>query len=127
MRTEVRQTIAFCRLSTGARYDRPQKAMVCPTRLTLLFLAACLPLSAATPAFQQRVDSVIDVYAHPKTARPLEIGTRCQFSFTLPALSDPLVLEGEVTWILTPEAAASRRTSDNTLPMYSPMIPIMMS
>ena len=43
-----------------------------------------------------------------KTPRPLQIGTRCTFSFTLPALSDPLVLEGEVTWILTPEAAQSR-------------------
>ena len=44
-----------------------------------------------------------------KTARPMEIGTRCQFSFTLPALSDPLVLEGEVTWILTPDAAARQK------------------
>src|SRR5258708_25238634 len=34
-----------------------------------------------------------------KTARPLPIGSRCQFSFTLPALSEPLVLDGEVTWI----------------------------
>jgi type IV pilus assembly protein PilZ len=44
-----------------------------------------------------------------KTARPLEIGTRCTFSFTLPALSDPLVLEGEVTWILPVEAAEARK------------------
>jgi type IV pilus assembly protein PilZ len=43
-----------------------------------------------------------------KTARPLEIGSRCQFSFTLPALSEPLVLEGEVTWILPVEAAERR-------------------
>src|SRR5580765_7340290 len=43
-----------------------------------------------------------------KTARPLAIGTRCQFSFTLPALSDPLVLEGEVSWILPVEAAQAR-------------------
>jgi type IV pilus assembly protein PilZ len=43
-----------------------------------------------------------------KTTRPLEIGTRCVFSFTLPALSDPLVLEGEVTWAVSPEAAQSR-------------------
>src|SRR5437660_11694561 len=43
-----------------------------------------------------------------KTARPLAIGTRCQFSFTLPALSDPLVLEGEVTWQLTADAARAR-------------------
>ena len=31
-----------------------------------------------------------------KTARPLPVGTRCLFSFTLPALSEPLALEGEV-------------------------------
>jgi type IV pilus assembly protein PilZ len=43
-----------------------------------------------------------------KTSRPLEIGTRCQFSFTLPALSEPLVLLGEVQWILPVEAAQSR-------------------
>ena len=43
-----------------------------------------------------------------KTARPLDVGARCQFSFTLPALSEPLVLEGEVTWQLPPEVAASR-------------------
>lgn len=43
-----------------------------------------------------------------KTARPLPIGSRCQFSFTLPALSEPLVLEGEVTWILSVEAARER-------------------
>lgn len=43
-----------------------------------------------------------------KTARPLEIGSRCQFTFTLPALSEPLVLEGEVTWQLPPDAAAAR-------------------
>jgi type IV pilus assembly protein PilZ len=44
-----------------------------------------------------------------KTTRPLPVGTRCQFSFTLPALSDPLVLEGEVTWLLSPEAAEQRK------------------
>src|SRR3954462_2577269 len=44
-----------------------------------------------------------------KTARPLEIGARCHFSFTLPALSDPLVLDGEVTWQLTADAARARR------------------
>jgi type IV pilus assembly protein PilZ len=43
-----------------------------------------------------------------KSARPLELGTRCQFSFTLPALSEPLVLDGEVTWILPVEAAQAR-------------------
>ena len=43
-----------------------------------------------------------------KTPRPLPIGSRCQFSFTLPALSDPLVLEGEVTRVVTPEEAQAR-------------------
>ena len=43
-----------------------------------------------------------------KTTRPLEIGARCQFSFTLPALSEPLVLEGEVTWQLSTDAARAR-------------------
>ena len=43
-----------------------------------------------------------------KTPRPLPVGTRCQFSFTLPALSEPLVLEGEVTWQLSTDAARAR-------------------
>lgn len=43
-----------------------------------------------------------------KTARPFEVGARCMFSFTLPALSEPLVLEGEVTWQRTPEQAAAQ-------------------
>jgi type IV pilus assembly protein PilZ len=43
-----------------------------------------------------------------KTPRPLPIGSRCQFSFTLPALSEPLVLEGEVSWAVPPEAAQAR-------------------
>jgi type IV pilus assembly protein PilZ len=43
-----------------------------------------------------------------KTARPLQIGTRCIFSFSLPALSEPLQLEGEVAWVLSPEAAQAR-------------------
>ena len=43
-----------------------------------------------------------------KTSRPLEVGARCMFSFTLPALAHPIVLEGEVTWQLTPEAASAR-------------------
>ena len=43
-----------------------------------------------------------------KTAHPLPVGTRCQFSFTLPALSDPLLVEGEVTWQLAPEEAGGR-------------------
>ena len=43
-----------------------------------------------------------------KTPRPLEVGSRCQFSFSLPALADPLVIEGEVAWILKPEDAERR-------------------
>jgi type IV pilus assembly protein PilZ len=43
-----------------------------------------------------------------KTPRPLPIGTRCQFSFTVPALSDPIQLEGEVTRVVTPEEAQAR-------------------
>ncbi len=43
-----------------------------------------------------------------KTPRPLPVGTRCQFSFTLPALSDPLVLEGEITWLISPEDGQQR-------------------
>jgi type IV pilus assembly protein PilZ len=43
-----------------------------------------------------------------KTPRPLPLGTRCQFAFTVPALSDPLQLEGEVTWVVTPEEAQAR-------------------
>jgi type IV pilus assembly protein PilZ len=44
-----------------------------------------------------------------KTPRPLPVGSRCQFSFTLPALSDPLSLEGEVTWLLSAEDAEKRK------------------
>ncbi|HEX4382468.1 MAG TPA: TIGR02266 family protein [Myxococcales bacterium] len=43
-----------------------------------------------------------------KTERPLELGTRCQFTFVLPALSEPLVLLGEVAWILPVQAARAR-------------------
>ena len=43
-----------------------------------------------------------------KTHNPLEIGTRCTFSFSLPALSEPLQLEGEIAWILPAEAAEKR-------------------
>ena len=44
-----------------------------------------------------------------KTDSPLEIGTRCIFSFSLPALSEPLQLEGEVAWILPVDAAEARK------------------
>lgn len=40
-----------------------------------------------------------------KTARPLPIGTRFLFSLTVPALSEPVTLDGEVTWMLPVEAA----------------------
>ncbi|HTO96725.1 MAG TPA: TIGR02266 family protein [Myxococcales bacterium] len=43
-----------------------------------------------------------------KTPRPLEVGSRCQFSFSLPALADPLLIEGEVAWILKAEEAERR-------------------
>src|SRR5689334_15476481 len=41
-----------------------------------------------------------------KTSRPLPIGSRCRFAFTLPALSEPLLIEGEVSWARTAEEAA---------------------
>ena len=44
-----------------------------------------------------------------KTTSPLEIGTICIFSFSLPALSEPLLLEGEVAWILPVEVAEARK------------------
>jgi len=43
-----------------------------------------------------------------KTARPLDLGTRFTFALTVPALSEPVQLTGEVTWTLTPEQAAAR-------------------
>src|SRR5438477_11197852 len=43
-----------------------------------------------------------------KTGRPLPIGTRFLFSLSVPALPDPVVLLGEVTWILNAEEATSR-------------------
>src|SRR5436309_8693897 len=43
-----------------------------------------------------------------KTPRPLPVGTRCQFSFTLPALSAPLMLYGEITWLVSPEDGGQR-------------------
>jgi type IV pilus assembly protein PilZ len=42
-----------------------------------------------------------------KTARPLPVGSRCHFAFTVPALSEPLILEGEVSWIRTAADAAA--------------------
>ena len=43
-----------------------------------------------------------------KTARPLPVGSRCRFAFTIPALSEPLFIEGEVSWARTGEEAARR-------------------
>lgn len=43
-----------------------------------------------------------------KTPRPLEVGSRCQFSLSLPALSDPVALEGEVAWALGEEEAREK-------------------
>jgi len=40
-----------------------------------------------------------------KTTRPLEIGSRCQFSLSLPALPEPVQLQGEVAWLLSPAAS----------------------
>ena len=55
---------------------RPQACgSACPapllSHLLALCLLVCLPLRAATPAFQQRVQFVIDAYAHPKSGGPL--------------------------------------------------------
>ena len=43
-----------------------------------------------------------------KTARPLPIGTPFAFSLSVPALSEPVQLKGEVTWVMTPEVAAKK-------------------
>ena len=43
-----------------------------------------------------------------KTARPLPIGTRFLFALAVPALSEPVQLDGEVTWILPAESAEPR-------------------
>jgi len=40
-----------------------------------------------------------------KTSRPLPVGTRFLFALAVPALSEPVTLDGEVTWVLTPETA----------------------
>src|SRR6267143_699335 len=43
-----------------------------------------------------------------KTVRPPEVGTRCRFSLSLPALPEPLLLDGEVAWVLAPGDAQQR-------------------
>jgi type IV pilus assembly protein PilZ len=40
-----------------------------------------------------------------KTARPLPLGTHFLFALSVPALSEPVQLNGEVTWVLTHETA----------------------
>jgi type IV pilus assembly protein PilZ len=40
-----------------------------------------------------------------KTARPLPVGTRFLFALAMPALSEPVTLDGEVTWVLAAEQA----------------------
>ena len=44
-----------------------------------------------------------------RTRHPLPIGTRCMFAMTVPALSEPLLLEGDIAWVLTAEAAAEQK------------------
>jgi type IV pilus assembly protein PilZ len=41
-----------------------------------------------------------------KTARPLPVGTRFLFALAVPALSEPVTLDGEVTWVM--DAAQAR-------------------
>jgi type IV pilus assembly protein PilZ len=43
-----------------------------------------------------------------KTARPLPIGTRFVFQLSVPALSEPVSLSGEVAWTLPPEQAEAK-------------------
>jgi type IV pilus assembly protein PilZ len=40
-----------------------------------------------------------------KTLKPLPLGTRFTFALSVPALSEPVQLTGEVTWTMTPEQA----------------------
>ena len=40
-----------------------------------------------------------------RTARPLPVGTRFVFALSVPALSEPVSLQGEVAWILAPDLA----------------------
>ena len=43
-----------------------------------------------------------------KTVRPLPIGTAFLFSLSVPALSEPVQLTGEVTWVMNPELALKK-------------------
>ena len=44
-----------------------------------------------------------------KTSRPLPVGTRFLFALAVPALSEPVTLDGEVTWVLKGEDATEGR------------------
>ena len=62
--------------ATGHAGKRVRRQDCLPRSLTKLclmplLLLACLPLPAQPPAFPQRVQFVLDVYAHPKAAGPL--------------------------------------------------------
>jgi type IV pilus assembly protein PilZ len=43
-----------------------------------------------------------------KSTRPLPVGTSFVFSLTVPALSEPVNLTGEVTWLISAEEAERR-------------------
>ena len=40
-----------------------------------------------------------------KTSKPLGIGTKFVFALAIPALSEPVTLQGEVAWVMSPESA----------------------
>ena len=44
-----------------------------------------------------------------KTPRPLPVGTRFIFSLSVPALSEPVALSGEVAWVLLADQAEQRK------------------
>jgi type IV pilus assembly protein PilZ len=44
-----------------------------------------------------------------KTSRPLPVGTRFLFALAVPALAEPVTLDGEVTWVLKEEDAQQGR------------------
>jgi len=43
-----------------------------------------------------------------KTARPLPVGTRFLFALAVPALSEPVTLDGEVAWIRSAEETSKQ-------------------
>ena len=44
-----------------------------------------------------------------RTDRPLDIGTDFLFKLGIPGLAEPLVLQGKVQWIVTPEQASEEQ------------------